>query len=69
MGADQTVQILQEPLVDLFPKVKKPTFKLVEEHESFTEKVCHVIYQSCHTRLGLLICIHNTLGCRQGTQS
>lgn len=44
MGADQTVQILQEPLVDLFPKVKKPTFKLVEEHETFTEKVCHIVY-------------------------
>lgn len=44
MGADQTVQILQEPLVDLFPKVKKPTFKLVEEHETFTEKVCHTVY-------------------------
>ncbi|KAI9311535.1 eukaryotic mitochondrial regulator protein-domain-containing protein [Dichotomocladium elegans] len=31
-------QILREPLVDIFPKVKKPTFKLVDEHSTFTEK-------------------------------
>ncbi|KAI9255693.1 eukaryotic mitochondrial regulator protein-domain-containing protein [Phascolomyces articulosus] len=38
MGADQSVTPLKEPLVDIFPKVKKPTFKLVEEDAAFTEQ-------------------------------
>ncbi|KAI8149553.1 eukaryotic mitochondrial regulator protein-domain-containing protein [Fennellomyces sp. T-0311] len=38
MGADQSVTPLIEPLVDIFPRVKKPTFKLVEEDAAFTEK-------------------------------
>ncbi|KAI9492388.1 eukaryotic mitochondrial regulator protein-domain-containing protein [Zychaea mexicana] len=38
MGADQSVTPLIEPLVDIFPKVKKPTFSLVEEDAAFTEQ-------------------------------
>ena len=42
MGADQSVTPLKEPLVDIFPKVKKPTFKSVEEDVAFTEQVRNI---------------------------
>ncbi|KAG2226153.1 hypothetical protein INT45_003298 [Circinella minor] len=38
MGADQSITPLTEPLVDIFPKVKKPTFKSVDEDVDFTEQ-------------------------------
>lgn len=41
MGADEKDPApMTEPLVDIFPNVKKPTFKFLEEGTSFTEKVC-----------------------------
>lgn len=39
MGADQNAQVLREPLVDVFPTVKKPTFKVLEEDAEFGIKV------------------------------
>ena len=46
MGADQSITPLTEPLVDIFPKVKKPTYKSVEEDVDFTEQVRHIIFLS-----------------------
>ncbi|KAL1935443.1 hypothetical protein VTP01DRAFT_4583 [Rhizomucor pusillus] len=39
MGADEKDPVpMKEPLVDIFPNVKKPTFKFLEEGTPFTEK-------------------------------
>ncbi|KAI8084459.1 eukaryotic mitochondrial regulator protein-domain-containing protein [Halteromyces radiatus] len=38
MGADQPAVLLQEPLIDIFPNVSKPRFKLIEEDAEFTSK-------------------------------
>ncbi|ORZ16206.1 eukaryotic mitochondrial regulator protein-domain-containing protein [Absidia repens] len=38
MGANQPASLLQEPLIDIFPDVSKPRFKLLEEDVEFTSK-------------------------------
>lgn len=47
MGADEKDPVpMKEPLVDIFPNVKKPTFKFLEEGTPFTEKA-----RQCTSRL------------------
>jgi hypothetical protein len=47
MGANQPASLLQEPLIDIFPNVSKPRFKVLEEDADFTAKVSRSIsYQS-----------------------
>ncbi|ORX43529.1 hypothetical protein DM01DRAFT_1387080 [Hesseltinella vesiculosa] len=38
MGADQPVEQLQEPLIDIFPNVGKPRMQMLEESATFTTK-------------------------------
>jgi hypothetical protein len=35
MGVDKTIELLREPLIDIFPSVGKPKFKTLKEDESF----------------------------------
>jgi hypothetical protein len=35
MGVDQTVELLKEPLIDIFPAVGKPKFKTLSEDANF----------------------------------
>ncbi|CAO3596985.1 unnamed protein product [Absidia cylindrospora] len=38
MGANQPASLIQEPLIDIFPNVSKPRFKVLEEDAEFTSK-------------------------------
>lgn len=35
MGVDKTIELLKEPLIDIFPSVGKPKFKTLKEDASF----------------------------------
>lgn len=35
MGVDKTVELLKEPLIDIFPSVGKPKFKTLKEDATF----------------------------------
>lgn len=36
MGVDQALELLKEPLIDVFPPVGKPRFKTLKEDATFT---------------------------------
>jgi hypothetical protein len=36
MGVDKTVDLLKEPLIDIFPSVGKPKFKTLKEDATFS---------------------------------